>query len=166
MDKIYQSLFDVLTEEENLYSKLMELAIEKKDAIVANDLESLTELLQNDTETIELLNQLDEQRAKLTKEICVNNDIQVQDISFKELIKFLPESWQENLWDIRNKLIAIIDELHQQNEQNKFLVNEAIKLNNASLNLFLQALEPENTTYNGKQKTVDKKSAHIIDRRG
>ncbi|MEJ6950163.1 flagellar protein FlgN [Natronospora cellulosivora (SeqCode)] len=162
----YKALLEVLKEEEKLYSKLLELANEKKEAIVANDIDNLSKLLQDDNEIISLLNQLDQERFELIKSICENKGVEKQDPSFKELIKLIPEPWQEPLSASRNKLLALIDELHEQNEQNKFLINEAIKLNNASVNMFLKAVEPENTTYNNKQKSVDNKSAHIIDRRG
>ncbi|MFP4662670.1 MAG: flagellar protein FlgN [Halanaerobiales bacterium] len=163
---IYKELAEVLNKEYKEYLKLNDLAQSKKDTIVNNDVEQLGELIKDDSEIISKINELEKERSRIIGEICRNNNLASEDINFTQLINVIPEPWKDELCKVRNQLLEVIDELHTQNEQNKYLVTEALKLNNASLNIFINALQPENKTYNMKQKKLDSKSSHIIDRRG
>ena len=98
--------------------------------------------------------------------ICDSKNVKAEDISFQELIKLIPDSEQEKMLDIREKLLDVIDRLQEQNEQNKLLVTEAINLNNVTINMFLEALEPENAIYDMKQKAVKNKTRRLLDRKG
>lgn len=163
---IYKELAEVLRREYKEYLKLNDLAQSKKDTIVDNDVEQLSELIKKDSEIINIINDLEKERSKITGEICKNYNLGSEDINFNQLIKVIPDPWKDELCEVRDNLLNVIEKLQTQNEQNKYLVTEALKLNNASLNIFINALQPENKTYNMKQKKLDSKSSHIIDRRG
>jgi len=163
---IYKQLIDILKQEYEQYMELNKIALSKKDTIVENRVDELSELIKEDDDIIAIINNLEKERSDIILEICQNNNLSDNDINFSNLIKVIPAPWQDELYEVRQKLLKIIDELHIQNEQNSFLVSEAIKLNTASLNIFINALQPENKIYNMKQKSTERKSSHIIDRRG
>lgn len=163
---IYKQLIDILKQEYEQYLKLNKIALSKKDTIVENRVDELSELIKEDNDIIDIINDLEKKRSNITLEIFQNNNLSDNDINFSNLIKVIPAPCQDELYDVRQKLLKIIDELHIQNEQNSFLVTEAIKLNNASLNIFINALQPEDKIYNMKQKSTERKSSHLIDRRG
>ncbi len=165
-ENIYTQLHDILSTEYQLYKQLNQIALDKKDVIIENNIVELGVLVKNDESIISELRAMEKERNTIIINICNKHNKDVEDISFQKLIKDIPAPWQDKLSNIRILLLEIIDELHDQNEQNKMLVTEAIKLNNISINMFLEALEPHNAIYDVKQKSVKSKTNHFIDRRG
>ncbi len=166
--KMLKNLLELLEEEYEYYCKLNGLALEKRDFLIDNDIEGLTRLLEEDNEIIAVLEGLEEKRVKLVNRLATTYKLGPEDINFTRLSRVLPEEWQSDLALLKDKLLQIIEELHNQNEQNKILVEEAVKLNNFSINMLIKAIEPDNQIYDPVQgkKADNKKMTHIIDRRG
>lgn len=165
-ENIYNELVEVLTNEYQLYLEMMELADKKKVALIKNKIDELIDFVKREEEIVDKVKELEEKRNEIILNICEMKKEKAEDISFQELIKLISEPEQKVLLDIREKLLDIIDRLQEQNEQNKVLITEAIKLNNVSINMFLEALEPENAIYDMKQKAVKNKTRRLLDRKG
>ncbi|NLM96929.1 MAG: flagellar protein FlgN [Halanaerobiaceae bacterium] len=165
-ENIYNELLEVLTKEYELYCEMKELADKKKDALIENSINELVDHVKNEEDIIEKVRELEGRRNEIIINICDSKNVKAEDISFQELIKLIPDSEQEKMLDIREKLLDVIDRLQEQNEQNKLLVTEAINLNNVTINMFLEALEPENAIYDMKQKAVKNKTRRLLDRKG
>ena len=165
-ENIHNELVEVLTNEYQLYLEMMELADKKKDALIENKIDELIDFVKREEEIVDKVKELEEKRNEIILNICDIKKEKAEDISFQELIKLISEPEQKVLLDIREKLLDIIDRLQEQNEQNKVLITEAIKLNNVSINMFLEALEPENAIYDMKQKAVKNKTRRLLDRKG
>jgi len=165
-ENIHNELVEVLTNEYQLYLEMMELADKKKVALIKNKIDELIDFVKREEEIVDKVKELEEKRNEIILNICEMKKEKAEDISFQELIKLIPEPEQKVLLDIREKLLDIIDRLQEQNEQNKVLITEAIKLNNVSINMFLEALEPENAIYDMKQKAVKNKTRRLLDRKG
>jgi len=166
-EKLIASLFGLLEDEYQNYCKLKELALAKKDVLISNDVEGLTRLLEKDNEIVDNLEKLEKKRTDLVSQLARSYELDADKINFSRLIKVIPGKWQDSLETLKEKLLQTIEELHEQNEQNKVLVEEAVKLNNFSINMIMKAIEPDNQTYDPKQGNRTRgKMAHIIDRRG
>ena len=159
-----EGLYNILSEEYELYVKLNKTASEKNEAIVENEIEDLAEVVENEDELLKKIENLEEKRTKIIAELAQRHDLD-DDFQYKNLINNFPEEWQDKFSDIREKLLEVIDEIHEKNEENTMLLDEAIKLNNFSLNMLSKAVSPENGTYNKKQTNKKgKQNYNIIDR--
>mgnify|MGYP000167324278 CR=1 FL=1 len=159
-----EDLYNILSEEYELYVKLNKTASAKNEAIVENEIEDLAEVVENEDELLKKIENLEEKRTKIIAELAQRHDLD-DDFQYKNLINNFPEEWQDKFSDIREKLLEVIDEIHEKNEENTMLLDEAIKLNNFSLNMLSKAVSPENGTYNKKQTSKKgKQNYNIIDR--
>lgn len=169
MDNLIKSLVEILGTEYKYYLELNDLAIQKKEAIIANDVEKLTELLKDDEEVIEYINELENKRTIIMKELINLNNFQESNLNFNKIIDISPDQYSGTLKRIRESLVQTIDQLHDQNEQNSLLIQEAMKLNQFSLSMMMNFLEPESQTYNPKQANINKDNnrvTRLLDRRG
>ncbi len=166
-DKVVANLVMILEEEYDLYNKLVQLAAEKKETIIDNKIEELSELVQREDGIIDEIKEFETSRGEKITELCEVYGISADEVSFNQLLEYVTGSVREDLIDIREKLLEVIDNLNNMNEQNRLLIDEAIKLNQFSFNMIIKALEPANQTYDGKSDRSEKKvSSHLVDRRG
>ena len=164
-DKLLSDLLDVLKREYEKYEKLQETADKKKDILVENEIEELADIVQKEDEIITEIEDLENKRTELLKTILDTSKIDEDELNYKELTSYLPDSWKEKFDPVRDRLLNIIELLHQKNEENRLLLQEAIKVNNFSINMLQKTLEPMNNTYNKKKKSETKQGYNIVDRR-
>ncbi len=164
-NKQINKLIKILEQEYELYHELYKLASSKKEAIIENNVQELNNLIEKDEKVINSFNQLESERNQLLDDLKDNYNLETENLNYSRLIKELSDPWKEKMTQIRNKLLDVIDKLNQQNEQNKVLLKEAIKLNNFSYKMIAQILEPDNKTYKKDKKDKDERINHIIDRK-
>ncbi|MGM0438537.1 MAG: flagellar protein FlgN [Bacillota bacterium] len=164
MSENIEELYNILSEEYELYQKLNKTASEKNEAIVENEIDDLAEVVENEDEFLKKIEELEEKRTKIIVNLAEKYDLK-DDFQYSNLINNFPEDWQDKFSEIRKKLLEVIDEIHEKNEENTMLLDEAIKLNNFSLNMLSKAVSPENGTYNKNQTSKKgKQNYNIIDR--
>lgn len=168
MDSLqFEDLIQLLKAEYRHYLQLKELADQKKEAIVDNNVDSLSDLIKKEENIIGELQDMEEDRTALIVDMAGQNEIDTEDFHFSNIIETSPEDLQEDLIDIREKLLVVIDDLHEQNQQNRMLLEEAMKLNKFSLNVMMKFLEPDSHIYEQKPgKSEGNKTVHIVDRKG
>ena len=167
-DQLISHLIETLQDEYQYYQKLRDLADSKNDAIVANDVDKLSDLIENDKKVIETLDNLEAERNDILKEMRDILGLDEGELEYEVLADNLSETWTEKLNEVREKLLKVMEELHEINEQNKVLLQEAIKLNNFSFQMISDVVEPNTQTYNNQKNKKDKsnnKINRIIDRR-
>ena len=170
LEKLTSQLKQLLKQEYRYYRRLDRLAVCKKEAIIENSIQDLGSTLQQEQQVIEKLDMLEKERQKLLARMEYQfreklSDSQAE-FNFTFLLEHLPDKKVDGLREIRDKLLIIIDQLHQKNVKNRMLLEEAIKLNNFSYKMISSILEPENNTYNPDQQTKNKsKLRHLMDRK-
>ena len=158
-------LISVLDDEYEFYRQLNDFAVRKKDAIIENEVEELTEIIEEEQVIIEKINKKEDKRDQLLRKLVEEEGLDAEAPDFEELLSAVKkEEQQDRLQEIREKLLQVIDDLHQKNEDNKILLEEAIKFNNFSYNMIAQILEPHANTYNPEGDSDDSTS-HILDHR-
>ena len=159
-----KELYNILIEEYELYKNLNETASEKNTAIVENEIDNLAKVVENEDDILKEIEDLEEKRSKIIIELAEKYNLD-NNFQYSNLINNFPEEWQQQFSDIREKLLEVIDEIHEKNEENTMLLDEAIKLNNFSLNMLSKAVSPEDGTYNKNQTNQKgKQNYNIIDR--
>ena len=160
-EKNLNELIQILKEENKLYKKLLDIAENKKETLINNNIESLFEYVERDREYIEKVSELEERRLALMNDIKDNFKIE-DDLSYMEFVKKLPNHWGDKLNPIRNELLETLDEFHILNEENKKLIEEAVKFNKFSIDLIIENLNNNEYTYN----ELGKNSPRLLDKRG
>ena len=147
MSENIEELYNILAKEHELYEKLNQTASKKNEAIVENEIDDLADVVENEDELLKKIEGLEEKRTKIIVNLAEKYDLE-DDFQYSNLINNFPEKWQ-----------------NEKNEENTMLLDEAIKLNNFSLNMLSKAVSPENGTYNKKQTNKKgKQNYNIIDR--
>ena len=165
MSENIEELYNILSEEYKLYQKLNNTASEKNEAIVENDVDDLAKVVEKEDELLAEIEEYEEKRTKIITKLAEKYNLK-EDFKYSNLINNFPEEWQDKFSELRSKLLEVIDEIHEKNEENTMLLDEAIKLNNFSLNMLSKAVSPENGTYDKKQTSKKgKQSYNIIDRK-
>jgi len=160
-EKNLEELTEILKEENELYEKLLDIAEDKKETLINNNIESLFNLVENDRDYIEQVSELEERRLTLMNDIKENFAIE-DDLSYMEFVEQLPDHWGEKLNPIRNELLETLEEFHILNEENKKLIEEAVKFNKFSIDLIIENLNNNEYTYN----ELGKNSPRLLDKRG
>lgn len=160
-----EDLLTILKEEKNLYQKLFEIAEEKNEALVNNDLDKLIEIVEKDRKVIADIEKKDQARNDKIQEIKNKFEIELEKDSYSNLIEQLPAEWGETLNPIREELIELTDDFHSLNEQNQKLLKQAMELNKISFETLMQNIKEEDTTYS-KQTKDKKEQPRIINKQG
>ncbi|MFW6386514.1 MAG: flagellar protein FlgN [Bacillota bacterium] len=164
MEEKLSALMEILEEERDSFQILLEIAEDKKEKIIENEVEVLKEKVEKENDVISQLEDLEERRVDLVEELSAELGIEGDEIKYSRLIEELPGAWKEKLQPLRQELLSTIDEVHSQNQQNKMLIQEALKLNNFSMHVFTKIMDSD--IYNDKGAAKNNASRHIIDRRG
>ncbi len=158
-DKLYQ----ILSEEYQVYGELKELANQKQEALIENELEELAGIVEAETELMDNVDKLEAARLELLEAIAGNLDISVDDLNFNELLSELSESRQAEYSELRDKLLELIEDLNALNEGNRQLLMEALKFNEFSMKAVIGSEDQQ--TYKNPGKTgKNNKSNRIINR--
>lgn len=161
-EQLLIELAEILKKESILYEKLLKIAEKKKKTLINNEIETLFEHVETDQELIDHVTKLEDRRLEIMSEIDDKLDINSDELSYQEFIKKVPDNWEEKLNPIREDLVKTLEEFHVLNEENKRLIEEAVKFNKFSIDLIVDNLKNNNTTYH----TKDKNRPHLIDKRG
>lgn len=119
-------LVSVLDEELALYRKLCNLSLQKKEAILKDNIELLTKIIGEERILIVEAERLESKRlsevVKIAQELGLNGDVKLSDLrSFLDSEEFSP------LEERANQLKAVLNELKEINETNRYLVESTLK---------------------------------------
>jgi len=162
MAGMIDQLIDILGEQATRCEELLGLALEKKDVIVQNDIESLQKITNLENMVISQNNRLERQRESLAKDIAevLGKRGQVMDIAaLIEAMEGQPQ--QEPLKEAGNRIRGILNDLKDANEMNQMLIKNALDYVEYSLNIVRSAEEivlpeyPETIQSSGPQGSLD-----------
>lgn len=164
MEEKLTALKEILETEQECFQSLYEIAEKKKDNIIENEIKGLKKVVEEENQVVSRLEDLEKQRVELVKKLSQELGIEGEEVKYSHLIEELPGAWKEKLHPLRLELLETIAEVHGQNQQNKTLIQEALRLNNFSMKIFTKIMDSD--IYNDKGTAENNASRHIIDRRG
>lgn len=135
MASLIKELIDTLTEQNNIYQSLLDIASKKKVNIIENNILSLQEFIKEENLLIGRNQRLDRKRIEIFKDISMvlgkNNDL-----SLKEIIESIKgQEGEKELIDIREKLLDILPKLKSLNDQNQELIKISMDYIDFSINI-------------------------------
>jgi flagellar biosynthesis/type III secretory pathway chaperone len=150
--ELKEDLIRLLKEEKELYQELFAVAEEKNEALLENDTAALSEILAADQEVIEKIEAKEKERKEIIEKIKSEFNLKLEHDKYSDFIEELPADWEEDLKDIRQKIIELTDDFYSLNNQNQKLLNQALEVNTFSIESILKSIKENKNTYTKKDK--------------
>ena len=151
MATLVETLIQVLNEECEVYSDLVDISNEKTQIIVANDIEKLQKITDQEQDILTTIANLEHKREEATKVIAMVLGKNTKGVKLRDVIGFMEgqPDIQEQLSDVHDRLLHVVKRLSEINKHNSVLVNDQLEMIQFNLNV-LQGLwqAPETGTYN------------------
>jgi len=148
---LMENLIDILNEQYEAYSALVELSARKTPVIVKGSLEELQTITDEEQLAVDRVNAVDRKRLEIMGDIgnVLNKDASTLKLTeLSAMIQGRPEE-QQKLEEARAKLIKVGKELKTVNERNKELLENALEMVNFDMSL-IQSMKqaPQMGNYN------------------
>jgi flagellar biosynthesis/type III secretory pathway chaperone len=150
MASLIENLITELNEEYAVYQELLKVSMEKTPAIVANDLDRLTEVTDREQFLVDTVTGMESARKQTMNNIASVLNKKSSDLKVRDIIEFLDgqPQFQEPLAEINEKLSKLAKQLREVNIHNQNLITEALSMIEYNINL-LQNINraPETAEY-------------------
>ncbi|MCR5304321.1 MAG: flagellar protein FlgN [Lachnospiraceae bacterium] len=147
-----ENLIGVLNEECDAYEELLKASMKKTPAIVSDDLETLSNVTEEEQEIVGRISSIDHKRSEAWADIANVLNRDVKTLKLKDLIKIMenrPEE-QKALSKIYDRLHSVTKEVSRVNKQNQELLESALEMVQYTMNVIQSSkAAPENANYNG-----------------
>ena len=157
MKKELASLTDTLGQEVSLYTDMLSLVERTQQALVNNNIDELSKLLDSKQMLISQAAKFEEGRQQQLEQIIklLKLDNEGQEVNLTTLIAQVPAEFAEQLTKIQQNLQSLVDKINQQNKQNEILIKDSLKFIDYSMELMTGG--SDNQTYDRQQSGVEKK---------
>ncbi len=160
MASLIKELIETLTEQNNIYQSLLDVASKKKVAIIENKIPNLQEFVKEENILIGRNQRLDKKRIEIFKDISMvlgkNGEL-----SLKDIISCMKgQEGEKELTAIRENMLEILPKLKSLNDQNQELLTISMDYVDFSINM-IRASGGNSPTYydslGNEINTLDKK---------
>lgn len=142
------TIFKALTA---VHEKFNEKAVQKERAVIKNDIDTLDEILKEETALIQQLRKLENTRQHVVNEWMKKKGYVKEDVTFGKLLDTFPGEYKDELLQWKERLEEEITKLKNQNELNGQLIEDSLLFVNMSLDL----MQPQQQ-FNNYQKPTAK----------
>ncbi|GIO01379.1 flagellar protein FlgN [Brevibacillus laterosporus] len=137
-------LFAVLDNLTELHQALYTLALEKREVLVKNDMQQLTDLIKKEQQLLKAVQRTELLRKDMTNTIFNEKGVTVTDGTLQDVIRLCTDVEMKNhLTQRREELLRVIGKLKEENEQNQQLLQYSLDFVNMSLDLFTDRPEED-----------------------
>ena len=151
MASLMEDLLDVLEKEEKQYQELIELGLEKKQAVIQADINTLDQITAKEGNVASVLQNLAKRRTRVLNDMATVLGKEPGEITITKMIGYLagqPKE-QEKLAEIKEKLLATGEKMRTINQQNEVLLKQALEMVEFDLTLLKSMRQaPETANYN------------------
>lgn len=137
MASLMEELITTLDTEDLLYRQLIPVEEEKTRAIIANDLESLRKITEQEHELVDRASAQEHKREQIAIDIATVLGMDPKTITLDQIAEALkgqPED-QKKLQEIHDRLKKTVERLQDLNEKNKVLLKEAMEMVQFNMNV-------------------------------
>jgi len=148
---LMEDLLDVLEKEEKQYQDLIELGLEKKQAVIKADIQTLEQITAREGDAASVLGNLAKRRTRVLNDMATVLGKEPGEITITKMIGYLegqPKE-QQQLAEIKEKLLATGNKMNTINQQNEVLLKQALEMVEFDLTLLKSMRQaPETANYN------------------
>ncbi|MFB0830094.1 flagellar protein FlgN [Brevibacillus laterosporus] len=137
-------LFAVLDNLTELHQALYTLALEKREVLVKNDMQQLTDLVKKEQQLLKAVQRTELLRKDMINTIFNEKGVAVTDGTLQDIIRLCTDVETKNqLAQRREELLRVIGKLKEENEQNQQLLQYSLDFVNMSFDLFTDRPEED-----------------------
>ncbi|MDF2606872.1 MAG: flagellar protein [Bacillales bacterium] len=151
-------LLDRLHKLLNINQELLKLGKEKIEALKANNLQLLEEVIKNEQRCIAMMRHADEERMNAVLAIFKDRELPANDPTITDCIAVITDAkLKEELSSLQNELLIVTYNLQNINDLNQQLLKQSLQF----VNITLDSLNPQRniTNYESKGNIVKDKNA-------
>ncbi len=151
MASLMDNLVKVLEEENAQYERLVELAKDKKQAIISADVDGLEKVTEQEQLVSGVLRNLGIRRDAVLKDMSDVLGKNFEEMTITKLVGYLEQQpkEQERLSEVRAKILTTGNQMQEWNRRNEELLNQALEMVEFDLTLFKSMRQaPETANYN------------------
>ncbi len=145
-----EDLLDVLGKEEAEYQKLVEIAEQKRDAVIKGDIGQLGEVTIKEQDAASELLNLSHKRTQVLTDMAVVLGKDPKELTITKMIGYLEKqpTEQEKLTKQRDRLLEVGSQMRILNQQNESLLKQALEMVEFDLTLLKSMRQaPETANY-------------------
>jgi flagellar biosynthesis/type III secretory pathway chaperone len=155
MSKSIEQLIIVLRQECDLYKDYLDLAKEKKAAVIKGDIKELDHITKLEQNMIVNMGKVDQIRIAIIGNILLEKKVSsVENIS--ELANLIDEPSRATILELKDQLGTLLEETKNANELNSELLKQALDYVEYNINLITSA-QPTGSAYGNKADEKDLK---------
>jgi hypothetical protein len=162
--KILQ-LIKLIGEEVVIFETFVELLNRQQEALVANDMEFLAAVTQEQERLALTTSQAEKRRTELVRTLSYELNRNSSDINLTELTKLVAEPESNQLRTLQNTLIGLHEQISTIKSRNDILIRKSMEYINNTLTHLSATGEKEATYAPDKNKRIGKGRLAIVDRR-
>ena len=163
MKEKWEELLDVLHKMLNIYRIILTLSQQKKEVMVAVNIQELEKVTQQEEIFMIQIGKLEKQREKIVSEIMAGHGMTGGQISLEQLHKVATTDIVEQLEIFKKEIGIVMDEIVPLNELNMKLIKQALGFIDYNINILSQTVA-ENT-YAPKGQAGGKARRTVFDAR-
>lgn len=147
MASLMENLIDILNKESSGYEELLELSMKKTPVIVAGDLQSLQQIMDEEQTVVSRINYFEKLRIENINDIANVLNKDVTTLKLANLIAMLEArpAERQKLAQVHDRLQSVVYRVQMVNEQNRELLAHALEMVEFDMNL-LQSMKTAPTT--------------------
>jgi len=136
MAGMVDQLVEILDEQSTRYEELLGLSLEKRDVIIANDVEMLQKINHLENLVISQNQKLEKKRQEVVTDMALVLNQKEAELTLSRLIELMEgQEEQQALVNARDKIKKVLEELKEVNKHNGELVQNALEYIEYSTNL-------------------------------
>ena len=162
MAGMMDQLVEILTEQTDRYEELLGLALEKRDVIIANDIESLQKINHLENLVVSQNQKLEKKRMALVADMALVLDEKEANLTMDRMIELMKGKEEEQpLTKARDRIKSVLQELREVNDQNGQLIQNALEYIEFSTNLIRSTKGGQLNNYPGSDEMYLDESGYI-----
>ena len=166
MDMLFRRFFEILTGERTLYSQLVQLSQEKKDAVSQNKIDELDRIVRDEQNQLVRLQEWERARRKCAEEFAQAMGRPAGDIGMKDFLEACPAPQKPMIEKLYRELLSVVEEQAALNDINRQLIEQRLEY----IDMMVGSAQPVRDTSHvydsaGGERKKWKPNLSIIDRK-
>lgn len=164
MAGLINNLIKNVQNQTEIYSQLIKTGLNKKEAIVNNDIEKVQQLTDDESLLVGKCNKYNKERIELFKDIAFVLNKNPDELTLSRILVLI-EGQEEApiLAKLRDETEALLEELKRVNDMNKTLVDFSLEHLEFSMNVFRQSLSRQPSYYDSTGKEINTSGNSFFD---
>jgi flagellar biosynthesis/type III secretory pathway chaperone len=129
-------LINTLEELIAIQEQLVKVSLKKKDIVIANDIEQLSQQMAEESKLVRKMGKLEEERMFQVKDYVRRQGITADEMTLSQLLSIIPsKEGKEEIQSLADKLQKTMAQLQQHNDLNSKLIQDSLDYINHSLEM-------------------------------